>query len=101
MANTGGGGGRGVAGRYCREDIKQDYVDAAGDFWKKQRSPTAEEVKSISERPHPHVRDFKKLSVLPSFGVSKVKRTVSDIGKHLSSDVVEASYSSNNGDDDN
>ena len=30
------------------------------------RPPTAEEVNSILEWPHPHVRDFKNISVLPS-----------------------------------
>ena len=71
------------------------------DFLKHQGPPTAEEVKCILERPHPHVRDFKKISVLPSFDVSKVKRPVADIGKHLSAELSEASSSSNNGDDDN
>ena len=80
------------------KDIKQDYVDAAEEFWQSQQPPTAEEVKSILEWPHPHVRDFKKFSVLTSFGVSKVKRPVADIGKNLSAEVEEASSSSNNGD---
>ena len=46
--------------------IKQDYVEAAEDFWQQQRPPTVEEVNSISERPHPYVRNFKKLSVTQS-----------------------------------
>ena len=75
--------------------MNQDYVDASEYFWNQQRPPTAEEMKSISERPHPYVWAFKKLSVLPSFVVSKV------IGKQLSVEVAEASYSSNNGDNDN
>ena len=58
-------------------------------------------MKLISERPHPHARDFKKISVSPSFGVSKVKRPVDDIGKHLSAEVEEDSFLSNNGEDDN
>ena len=70
------------------KDIKQYYLDTAEDFWQWQIPPTAEEVKSISERPHPYVRYFKKLSVSPSFGVSKVKRPVDDIGKHLSEEVA-------------
>ena len=45
--------------------INQEYVDAAEDVWQLQRPPTSEEVNSISEQPHPHVRDFKKLSVSP------------------------------------
>ena len=74
---------------------------AAEDFWQKQRPHTAEEVKSVSERPHPHVRDFKKISVSPSFNVSKVKRPVANIGKHFSTEVAAASSSSKNGDNDN
>ena len=69
-------------------------MDAAEYFWQLQRPPTAEEVDSILEWPHPHVRGFKKLSVLPSFGVSKVKRPVADIVKHLSEEVTEASSKS-------
>ena len=81
--------------------IKQYYVDAAEDLWQRQRPPTAEKVKFISERPHQHVKNFKKLSFLLSFGVSKVKRRVADILKHFSEVMTEASSSSNNGDDDN
>ena len=66
------------------KEIKKDYGDASEYFWKRYCPPTAEEENSISERPHPHLRDFKKLSILPSFGVSKVKLPVADIGKHLS-----------------
>ena len=47
------------------------------------------------------MRDFKKISVLESFGVSKVKRPVADIEKNLSAEVAAASYSSNNGHNDN
>ena len=47
------------------KDIKQYYVDAAEDFCQRYRPPTAEEVKSISERPHSYVRDFKKINVYP------------------------------------
>ena len=47
------------------------------------------------------MRDSKKLCVLPSFGVSKVKRPVADIGKHLSAEVTAASSSLKNGDDYN
>ena len=68
--DTGGWGGK---------EIKQDYVDASEEFWQLHSPPTDEEVKSISERTHPHVRDFNKLSVSPLFGVSKVKRPVDNI----------------------
>ena len=47
------------------------------------------------------MRDLKKLSVLPSFGVSRVKQPVDDIGKHLSEEVASNSSSSKNGDNDN
>ena len=75
-------------------------MGAAEGFCKRQSPTTAEEVKSILERPHPHVRDSKKLSVSPSFGVSKVKQPVAVIGKHLSAEVVsDSSFSINVGDD--
>ena len=76
-------------------------MDAAEDFFKGHCPPTSEEVKSISERSHPHVRDFNNLSVSPSFGVSKVKQLVADILKPLSAEVAADSYSSNNGDNAN
>ena len=70
VANIRGGGGRDGTGRDCRGwgggYIKQDYMDEADNFWQQQRPPTAEEVKSILERPHKHLTDFKKLSVSPS-----------------------------------
>ena len=73
-------------------------MGSAEEFCQRQRPPTAEEVNYILERQHTHVREFKKLSVLPPFGVSKVKQSVDYIGKHLSAEVAEASSSSNNGD---
>ena len=51
--------GQGLRG----EGRELHYVDAAEDFWQRQRPLTAEEVKPILECPHPHVRDFKKLIV--------------------------------------
>ena len=46
------------------------------------------------------MRDYKKLSVFPSFGVSKVKRQVADIRKHLSAEVTVDSSSLKNDDND-
>ena len=76
-------------------------MDAAEGFWKGHCPPTSEEVKSISERSHPHVRDFNNLSVSPSFGVPKVKQPVADILKPLIAEVASDSYSLNNGDNAN
>ena len=61
MARSGAARGRG-GGVY----IKQDYVDASKNFWQQHITTTTEEAKYILERPYPHVRDFKKLSVSPS-----------------------------------
>ena len=68
VANTGGGYGRGGAGRYCGGGnyINQDNVEAVEDFWQRQRLHKAEEVKSILEWLDPHMRYFKNLSVSPS-----------------------------------
>ena len=76
-----------VIWEYCK-DIKKDYIDSAEGFWQQQRPPIAEEVESVSEQPHPNVREFKKIIISPLFGVSEVKRPVADIGKHLSAEVV-------------
>ena len=46
------------------------------------------------------MREFNKFIVLPTFGLSKAKQPVADIGKHLSAEVAEASYSSKNGEND-
>ena len=88
-----------VTWQYCK-DTKKYCVDAAEAFWQRQSPPTTEQVKSISERPHPHVRYFKKLSFLSSFYMSKVKRSVSDIVKQLSAEMVADLYSLNNDDND-
>ena len=69
-------------------------MDASEYFCHQQRPSTAEEMKSTSEQIHSHVKYFKKLSVLLSFGVSKVKQPVDDIGKHLSEEVASNSSSS-------
>ena len=45
--------------------------------------------------------DFKKFSFLSSFGVSKVKLPVADIGKNFSAEVAADSSSLNNGDNNN
>ena len=91
MAQSGTAGGE-KGGK----DIKKYYVDAAEDFCQQYCPPTDEEVKSISKRPHTHVRDFKKLSVLSTFGVSKVNQQVSDIEKNFSAEVAADSSSLNN-----
>ena len=76
-------------------------MESVEELCQRHRPTTAEEMKSISEWTHPHVRDFNNLSVLPSFGVLKVNRTVGDTVKNLSAEVVAASSSSNNSDNDN
>ena len=55
------------------KDIKADFVDEVEDYWLRQRSPTISETKF---KPHPNVRDFKKLKESPIFGVSSSKRPI-------------------------
>jgi len=62
------------------KDIKRDAVDEAEDFWYRQRAPTLEQVNKITSRPHPLVRDFRKLVESPEFAVSRKPRPVADLG---------------------
>jgi chromodomain-helicase-DNA-binding protein 7 len=59
-------------------NIKRDAVDLAEDFWYRQQAPDPEEIRKLP--PHPHVRDFRKLTESPVFGLSKMKRPVADLG---------------------
>ena len=54
-------------------------MDQAEDFWLRQKPPDFDELKSISDKGHPHMREYKKLSESPVFGISSVKRFVSDL----------------------
>jgi SNF2 family DNA or RNA helicase len=59
-------------------NIKRDAVTQAEDFWLRQQAPDPEDIRKLP--PHPHMRDFRKLSESPAFGVSKVPRPVADLG---------------------
>jgi hypothetical protein len=59
-------------------NIKRDAVIQAEDFWLRQRAPDPEDIRKLP--PHPHMREFRKLSESPVFGVSKVPRPVADLG---------------------
>jgi len=60
-------------------DIKRDAVDEVEDFWYRQRAPDLEEVRQMTNRPHPHIRDFKKLQESPMYGMSKRPRPVAKL----------------------
>ena len=60
-------------------DIKRDAVDEAEDFWHRQKAPSPSEVSKIMTRPHPHVRDFRKLTVSPEFATSHRVRPVAEL----------------------
>lgn len=80
------------------KDIKHDFVNQAEDFWRRQMSaPSLDDVKIMASRPHPHMRDFKKLNESPVFGVSKAKRSVADLNGDGS---VSSKAQSTSGDDD-
>lgn len=74
-------------------DIKQDAVDQAEDFWYRQRPPDLDQVRALESRPHPHIRDFRKLQETPVFGISSRDRPVANLGDDTISQ-------SNNDDDD-
>jgi len=61
--------------------IKHDSVDQAEDFWHRQKAPDPEELKAITAKGHPHMREYKKMVKSPSFGISVVKRPVGDVGE--------------------
>lgn len=60
-----------VTWEYWR-NIKADAVDLVEDYWHRQRPPQD----PFSNKPHPNIRDFKKLQESPSFGVSSRERPV-------------------------
>eukprot|EP00980_Cylindrotheca_fusiformis_P012455 scaffold3054_cov129-Cylindrotheca_fusiformis.AAC.19 len=59
-------------------DIKTDAVDEAEDFWLRQKPPDEETIRR-SNRPHPQIREFRKMQESPVFGISKRKRPVADL----------------------
>jgi SNF2 family DNA or RNA helicase len=73
---------------YWRE-IKRDAVDEAEDFWDRQKAPSLEEVERISNRPHPLVRDFRKLINSPEFAISHRPRPVAELGDGFKEDDEE------------
>lgn len=60
-------------------DIKRDAVDEAEDFWYRQQAPDLELMRQCANRPHPHMRDFKKLQESPAYGVSKKPRPIAKL----------------------
>jgi SNF2 family DNA or RNA helicase len=67
-----------VTWEYWR-DIKRDAVDEAEDFWYRQQPPDLELMRQCANRPHPHMRDFKKLQQSPAYGVSTKPRPVAKV----------------------
>jgi Chromo (CHRromatin Organisation MOdifier) domain len=61
-------------------DIKRDAVDQVEDFWYRQQAPDVEAMRRSANRPHPLMKDFKKLQESPSYGVSKKPRPVDGAG---------------------
>jgi Chromo (CHRromatin Organisation MOdifier) domain len=60
-------------------DIKQDAVDEVEDFWLRQIPPDLEYARECANRPHPHIRDFRKLHESQKYGVSKKTRPVAKL----------------------
>lgn len=60
-------------------DIKHDAVEEVEDFWYRQIPPDLEYAKQCFNRPHPHMKDFKKLQESRSYGVSKKPRPVANL----------------------
>ncbi|GKY90687.1 hypothetical protein MPSEU_000042100 [Mayamaea pseudoterrestris] len=57
-------------------DIKRDAVDEAEDFWHRQRAPNVDEAIEAAMRPHPNIRDFRKLDGSINYGKSMRARPI-------------------------
>ena len=68
-------------------DIKRDAVDEAEDFWYRQQAPNVEEALRLATKPHPHIREFRKLNESVSYGVSLRERPVADLGNGSTTSV--------------
>jgi chromodomain-helicase-DNA-binding protein 7 len=69
-------------------DIKTDAVDHAENFWLRQQPPDEETIQR-NNRPHPRIRDFKKIQESPIYGRSKRERPVADLGQKKEEDSEE------------
>jgi hypothetical protein len=69
-------------------DIKTDAVDHAENFWWRQQPPDEETIQR-NNRPHPRIRDFKKIQESPIYGRSKRERPVADLGQKKEEDSEE------------
>ena len=58
--------------------IKQDSVDQAEDFWRRQQAPHPDTIK-LCEKAHPHMREYKKLVVSPVFGIASANRPIAKL----------------------
>merc|ERR1740124_446778 len=65
-------------------NIKRDAVNQAEDFWHRQRAPSPEDIRKLPARPH--IRDFRKLTESPDYGISKMERPVADLGDGFKSE---------------
>lgn len=68
-------------------DIKGDAVHEVEDFWFRQKAPDPEEVRKITTRTHPHIRDFRKVQASPQYGMSSRERPVADLGDGVPMDT--------------
>jgi hypothetical protein len=59
-------------------DIKRDAVNEAEDFWIRQQPPD-EAVIVATNKPHPHMQDFRKIQESPAYGISTRERPVADL----------------------
>ena len=66
-------------------DIKRDAVDFAEDFWIRQQPPSQQDI-AATTKPHPHMREFRKIAESPEFGISDRKRSVADLGDGFKDD---------------
>ncbi len=69
--------------------IKHQCVDEAEDFWYRQK-PSVDVLNAKREQSHPSMRDYKKLSSSPIFGISSMKRPVGKLDQSKDNDDNDA-----------
>ena len=78
-------------------DIKSEAVTEVEDFWYRQQLPSIdiEKALQVTDKPHPHVREFRKLQESPLYGISTKERPSVDLEEDqaMSVDEDEDSFS--------
>lgn len=78
-------------------DIKRDAVEEAEDYWYRQRAPDVEKAIEMVKKPHPNIRDFRKLDGSATYGKSSRERPIINANGSVASANDEEDEESTNG----